>query len=814
MRICPACQRENADDVDFCECGEYLRWDPTVAVPRVPLPPPIGSQGGDAPAAPGGPPAPPGSRPLGPSGRSPADAVSITLRTLAEGGDPREGVRVAAAPGQTATLVASVRNQSGIVDNYDLRVDGVPEDWWTITPATAYLVPYGAPSGRYEQDVQVHLHPPRAAQAEARDWTIRVVAGSRASGKDAGSASARVTVMPYQEVETEMRPERVSGRRRGKFAFAVRNLANAPIQLEFSATDAEAKLKFSFKHPKGTASPGKRTGSQVLVRPKKAIWIGRPTDHAFEIAARMPGSDDVVITRRGVYRQRPWFAWWVPLALAMAIALGLAAVKLLQHPKMVAVPKLEQLSTSQAQPALEKVGLLLASTPAQTRVVAAKQVGKVVGQNPSAGVKLKPGSTVSLIVGVAAKPVIVPSVCNLSYTAAVKKLTGVKLTAGPVQPSTRDPNAKTLATGCQAPAANQSVPAGSPVSLFLLSPGAGGLPAVGGKPVAAARSALQAAGFKTISIPVLATGATLGTVVAQQPGKGAAMSKGSTVYLYTATLPRVAYDTGGSIYLSSFGASGQVGQPLKLAPGTADEEPSWNADHTLVAFVDRSTGSGTIDVAPADGSAPPQPVATGADYHRPVFAPLAGSGLLVFARWTGATSSLCFLDINQTGAQPSCTADDSHLLDRPTWSADGMSIAVVAQNAGVIVFQSQTTSFSGAGGDWAPGPAQLAASDPTADPSFLAYSPVVNGSSQLAYATGNSIFVTPDPASAGTNAFDYSAPPAFAWRTDGVLYVGGQDCLAAAPPAMVEVTQAGQSTPLTVSGCNPSVEPLGPPPPG
>ena len=38
-----------------------------------------------------------------------------------------DGVRVACAPGATASLVASVRNQSGIVDNYDLRVEGLPD---------------------------------------------------------------------------------------------------------------------------------------------------------------------------------------------------------------------------------------------------------------------------------------------------------------------------------------------------------------------------------------------------------------------------------------------------------------------------------------------------------------------------------------------------------------------------------------------------------------------------------------------------------------------------------------------------------------
>src|SRR3954467_5000317 len=29
MRTCQSCGKENPDDLDFCECGEYLRWEPT-----------------------------------------------------------------------------------------------------------------------------------------------------------------------------------------------------------------------------------------------------------------------------------------------------------------------------------------------------------------------------------------------------------------------------------------------------------------------------------------------------------------------------------------------------------------------------------------------------------------------------------------------------------------------------------------------------------------------------------------------------------------------------------------------------------------
>src|SRR5262245_13232344 len=35
MRVCSSCGRENPDDRDFCECGEYLRWDPTGIVQAV-----------------------------------------------------------------------------------------------------------------------------------------------------------------------------------------------------------------------------------------------------------------------------------------------------------------------------------------------------------------------------------------------------------------------------------------------------------------------------------------------------------------------------------------------------------------------------------------------------------------------------------------------------------------------------------------------------------------------------------------------------------------------------------------------------------
>ena len=35
MKICPSCGRENANDRDFCDCGEYMRWEKTQFVESV-----------------------------------------------------------------------------------------------------------------------------------------------------------------------------------------------------------------------------------------------------------------------------------------------------------------------------------------------------------------------------------------------------------------------------------------------------------------------------------------------------------------------------------------------------------------------------------------------------------------------------------------------------------------------------------------------------------------------------------------------------------------------------------------------------------
>src|SRR5918992_423605 len=179
MRTCQSCGRENPDDRDFCDCGEYLRWEPTGIVQAIT--PEMAKQAAEQTAAPTPPPAAKAPRPPPPVAKTavqqavqPAEpsGASITLRLPDEDAVHGEVLAVGVEPGQTQRVLALVRNQSGIVDNYELRVEGLPEGWWSVYPDTVYLVPFGS-SGTYEQEVEVHLHPPRTPDAEARLWELK-----------------------------------------------------------------------------------------------------------------------------------------------------------------------------------------------------------------------------------------------------------------------------------------------------------------------------------------------------------------------------------------------------------------------------------------------------------------------------------------------------------------------------------------------------------------------------------------------------------------------------------------------------------------
>ncbi|MEA2312006.1 MAG: hypothetical protein QOE28_1974 [Solirubrobacteraceae bacterium] len=376
MRTCQSCGLQNPPDRDFCECGEYLRWEPTgyvqaitpemaqaaveqasagtatpagdaPAQPGAPAPAPAQPAAAAPPAAPGtdqtaqqvtetpGPLTPPGNGaanghgsaltsgdPLGGNSTAPAppppaaaqppaapapkgpttavqravtppppaapapppepDMATIILRLPDRDADKEHTLAVGVEPGQRERILALVRNQSGIVDNYQLTVEGIPEDWWSVYPDTVYLVPFGT-GGTYEQEVEIHIHPPRTPAAVAKLWELKVSAQSKAHQTVAASVLLALAIKPYVETTTKVRPERAKGRRKAHYDVAVENKANAPVLIALEGQDPDDELQFGFNRPPQQIPPGQTVQTEMQVKPPKQIWVGRAAEKRFTV---------------------------------------------------------------------------------------------------------------------------------------------------------------------------------------------------------------------------------------------------------------------------------------------------------------------------------------------------------------------------------------------------------------------------------------------------------------------------------------------------------------------------------------------------
>lgn len=311
---CPSCGRPVDGGADFCACGEYLRWEPTTVLPAIqepapgeravaptdpaapavpPTPPSTSPSGTPAPATNGGgaPPTPPSGQASPPDTRTrerlpaaqPGQSASLTLRLPDSPNAAPDEVALPVTPGGRAIVLGLVRNQSGIVDNYDLEVRGLPRSWWTINPGTVYLVPYGS-AGTYEQEVQIELHPPRTAEAEARAWDLEVFVVSKAEAREVAAQPIVLGILPYEDFQTTLSPERRAGRRKVKYEVSVRNRANAPAEVAIGAQDVDGECRTKLVDPTLHLAAGETGTTTLEVRPPRQLWLGRSVERRIEVS--------------------------------------------------------------------------------------------------------------------------------------------------------------------------------------------------------------------------------------------------------------------------------------------------------------------------------------------------------------------------------------------------------------------------------------------------------------------------------------------------------------------------------------------------
>ena len=340
VKSCPTCGRDDTGERDFCpNCGSYLRWDedPEQADTAV-LTPASDSEPQREPASTALEPVAPAPvdevvmAPAGLLADTPTEVlpaepdVQVTVRVPGRDEDPAEVDVATVEPGGRAVLLATVRNQSGVVESYSLRIHGLPDGWSAVTPDVVHLVPFGADSGDYEASLELTITPPKSPEARAGAWPIEVMAVTHPDGKPVGASPARIVIGHFQQFECRVRPERARGDRSASFSVPVRNLGNAALPLQFRAEDAEDEVSFSFDPPRLEIPPGGDDHATVTATARQPT-TGTERERRLTVFVDAPGQ---TLSGNVSFVQRPRatagrLTLWRVLAALLASALLIAS---------------------------------------------------------------------------------------------------------------------------------------------------------------------------------------------------------------------------------------------------------------------------------------------------------------------------------------------------------------------------------------------------------------------------------------------------------------------------------------------------------
>ena len=212
--------------------------------------------------------------------------------------------------------------------------------------------------------------------------------------------------------------------------------------------------------------------------------------------------------------------WLIPVIAVVVIGIGVGLVLVLRGPT---VPDLTGKNVTDANTALQAVGMTLDETDLKTVESTPGNSGKIISQNPAAGQKGAKGQAVQVTLG--AQMVAVPLLIGHQYKDVMGILSGQSLAVGQNK-TAANPNFAAGVVFDQSPAPQQLVKSGTAVDVQVTPTTVTVTPVIG-QTLGNASNALGAIGLRVTSL----SGDSNLTVIGQNPGPGTTVPVGTPVAL-------------------------------------------------------------------------------------------------------------------------------------------------------------------------------------------------------------------------------------------------------------------------------------------
>ncbi|MGD8625815.1 MAG: FHA domain-containing protein, partial [Anaerolineae bacterium] len=226
----------------------------------------------------------------------------------------------------------TVINGGDIVAAFDVRVEGLPEEWVTITPDRVNLNEGG------RQSVVISFAPPREPDSRAGAHPLAIVVTSPNYPDRLSQIGATLHVNPYYEFtvgDLSPRQQTISYRKRvGEVAFLLANQGNDETLFQLAAEDEERGCRFEFQIP--GAETGLVRQAELRLAPAEAVTVPvqitplrrrlialRARRYAFTITTSMTNAAHAPRSIMGQLKARALIGPWLML-LALLLLAGLA----------------------------------------------------------------------------------------------------------------------------------------------------------------------------------------------------------------------------------------------------------------------------------------------------------------------------------------------------------------------------------------------------------------------------------------------------------------------------------------------------------
>lgn len=221
------------------------------------------------------------------------------------------------APGSVMTANVTIQNRGAVVDEFVIRVAGVPGNWVRISKERVPLLPNA------QEAVTITFQPPRRAEAVATDhrFTVSVISREHHTGVN---VQGTLKVLPYQGFVLSLQPVRSTR----DFTVVAQNQGNAPVTYQLGGVDDERSLDYRFSQPLVTLQPGETANLPLEITPKVRPSIGARETRGFNVvgtATDQSGAAEVRAAGQLIIRP-PIPFWLIPLVilLALCLCIGLA----------------------------------------------------------------------------------------------------------------------------------------------------------------------------------------------------------------------------------------------------------------------------------------------------------------------------------------------------------------------------------------------------------------------------------------------------------------------------------------------------------